>query len=108
MPDTVRTPDGRPWYLQSDKDLEELVARCAGEEAAAVVRRIVERKAEEETRALTDADVYEEELNELTMAASGWANSLDGIAAMAAQRRVTKAMLAESIRSVAREINSMI
>lgn len=108
MPDTVRTPDGRLWYLQSDKDLEELVARCAGKEAAAVVRRIVERKAEEETRALTDADVYEEELNELTMAASGWADSLEAIAAQACKQRTTKAELAESIRDVVREIYSMI
>lgn len=108
MPDAVRTPEGRLWYLQNDKDLEELVRRYAGDEAASVVHRLLERDAEEETRALTDADVYEEELNELTMAAVGWADSLDGIAAMATQRRVTKTMLAESIRSVAREINSMI
>lgn len=108
MPDMVRTPEGHLWYLQNDKDLEGLVARYAGEEAAAVVRRIAERNAEGETRALTDADVYEEELNELTMAASGWADELESIAAMAAQRRITKAMLAESIRNVAREINSMI
>lgn len=108
MPDAIRTPDGRLWYLQRKEDLEELVRRYAGDEAASVVRRLQERDAEEETRALTDADVYEEELNKLTMAAVGWADSLDGIAAMAAQRRVTKTMLAEPIRSVAREINSMI
>lgn len=108
MPDMVRTPDGHLWYLQNDKDLEELVARYAGEEAAAVVRRLQEQNTYEEKRALTDADAYEEELNELTMAASGWADSLESIAAMAAQRRITKAMLAESIRNVAREINSII
>lgn len=108
MLDMVQTPDGRLWYIQDGEDLEELVRRYAGDGAASVVHRLQERAAEEETRALTDADVYEEELNELTMAAVGWADSLDGIATMAAQRRVTKTMLAESIRSVAREINSMI
>ena len=108
MPDMVRTPDGRLWYLQNDKDLEGLVARYAGEEAAAVVRRLQEQNTYEEKRALTDADVYEEELNELTMAASGWADELEAIAARACKQRTTKAMLAESIRNVAREINSMV
>lgn len=108
MPDMVRAPDGRLWYIQHRDDLEELVRLYAGDEAASLVRNLQERDSYEETRAITDADVYEEELNELTMAAGGWADSLDGIAAMAAQRRVTKTMLAESIRSVAREINSMI
>lgn len=84
------------------------MTRYAGEEAAAVVRRIAERNAEGETRALTDADVYEEELNELTMAASGWADGLEAIAAQACKQRTTKAELAEAIRDVAREIHSMI
>lgn len=107
MPDMVRTPEGRLWYLQNDRDLEELVARYAGEEAAAVARRIAERNAEGETRALTDADIYEEELNELTMAASEWSDELEAIATQAGKQRTTKAELAESIRSVARKINSM-
>lgn len=108
MPDAVRTLDGRLWYLQRDTDLEALVRRYAGDEAAEIVRHLQERDTYEKERAHTDADVYEEELNELIQAAVGWADSLDVIAAMAAQRRVTKTMLAESIRSVAREINSML
>lgn len=108
MLDMVQTPDGRLWHIQDGEDLEELVRRYAGDEASHLVRRLQERDTYEEERAHTDADVYEEELNELTQAAGGWSDELETIAAMADKRSVTKSMLAESIRSVAREINSMI
>lgn len=108
MLDMVQTPDGRLWYIQDGEDLEELVRRYAGDEAAHLVRRLQERDSYEETRALSDADVYEEGLNEFTLAAGGWADELETIAAQAEKRSVTKSMLATAIRGVAREINSMI
>lgn len=108
MPDMVRTPEGRLWYLQNDKDLEELIRRYAGDEAAEVVRHLQERDTYEEERAHTDADVYEEELNELIQASGGWSDELETIAAMAEDRRVTKAMLATAIRGVVKNINNTI
>lgn len=41
------------------------------------------------------------------MAASEWSDELEAIATQAGKQRTTKAELAESIRSVARKINSM-
>ena len=108
MLDLVKAPDGRLWYIQDGEDLEELIRRYAGNEAAEIVRRLQERDTYEEERAHTDADVYEEELNELTMAAGGWSDELETIAAMAEDRRVTKAMLATAIRGVVKNINNTI
>ena len=116
MPDVVRTPDGRQWYLHDgrlwykpdDEDLEELVRRYARDEAASVVHRLWERGTYEEERAHTDADVYEEELNELTMAAGELADRLEGLADMSDQTRVRKTMLADSLRKLAKEIKDTV
>ncbi len=108
MPDAVRTLDGRLWYLQRDADLEELVRRYAGDEAAEIVRHLQERDTYEKERAHTDADVYEEELNELIQAAGEWADRLEGLADMSAQTRVKKTMLADSLRKLAKEIKDTV
>lgn len=105
MPDMIQAPDGRLWYIRDGEDLEELVCRYAGDEAAHFVRRLQERDSYEETRALSEADVYEEELNDLTRAAGDWADELETIAAQAEKRSVTKSMLAAEIRKVAKSIN---
>lgn len=106
MPDTVQTPDGRLHYLVGSLTLSELVRQYAGGEVAELVRRLETRNAYEETAANNDAEVYEEELNALTLACHIWADELDSIAAMAAKKNVTKSMLAAAIRGTAKNINN--
>lgn len=106
MPDMVQTPDGRRHYLVSSLTLSELVRQYAGDEVAELVRRLETRNAYEETAANNDAAVYEEELNELTLSCHIWADELETIAALAAKKNVTKAMLAAAIRGTAKNINN--
>lgn len=94
MADMVQTPDGRRHYLVGSLTLSELVRQYAGDEVAELVRRL-------ETR-----NVHEEELNGLTLSCHIWADELETIAALAAKKNVTKAMLAAAIRGTAKNINN--
>ena len=106
MPDMVQTLDGRFHYLVGSLTLSELVRQYAGDEVAELVRRLETRNAYEETVANNDAAVYEEELNELTLSCHIWADELETVAALAAEKNVTKAMLAAAIRGTAKNINN--
>lgn len=94
MADMVRTPDGRRHYLVGSLTLSELVRQYAGDEVAELVRR------------LETGNAYEEELNELTLSCRVWADELETVAALAAKKNVTKAMLAAAIRGTAKNINN--
>lgn len=104
MPDMVQTPDGRLHYLIGSLTLSELVRQYAGDEVAELVRRLEARDAYADAN--SDAAVYEEELNALTLSCHIWADELETVAALAAKKNVTKAMLAAAIRGTAKNINN--
>lgn len=106
MPEIWTTPDEKNAVIFSDEDRFELIRARAGPDAEQWARGLVDHDAYEETRAYSDIDTYEAELESATRTLRDVVDDLGVIVKqLLSPRGPTKAAISRQLEELRQNIN---